>query len=92
MNQIDYLSQCSPEIKEPCTLCNKNMDLETVYFLPCNHFFHKKCIFELILKQNQLNHTCPTCGSQFRFFKVRSFTPQIEKEKENCSYSGCILS
>ena len=51
--------EISPNINKNCNICLDNFEsADIVTILPCEHFFHVKCIKDWLLKYN---HTCPNC-------------------------------
>jgi hypothetical protein len=55
----------NPKSDVTCVIClqNYNEDRE-VYFLPCTHYFHKKCLKPYF--QGKIERFCPECKTQVR--------------------------
>jgi len=42
-----------------CPICLENIEKKEIVVTNCNHFFHKKCLFESLIEINR----CPICRS-----------------------------
>lgn len=54
-----------------CTICIDNLNLgEKVKLLPCNHYYHEKCITPWLKKQA----ICPNCRKQIKIKSSQKFS------------------
>ncbi len=51
------LSKKEDEKEDHCVVCLEPVEKNDKYFLPCTHYFHRKCIEEWLRHK----HVCPTC-------------------------------
>lgn len=70
-NEIPITILSEPKTNEQCTIClNEFKQNDEVYFLPCIHCFHVKCLVEWTKSQK----CCPTCKFEFKN-KLSKFSP-----------------
>lgn len=53
----------SIKINDICCICLEESSND-LFYLDCNHFFHKDCITKWMMKNKELTITCPLCRNK----------------------------
>lgn len=80
MNKDDICSICLIEI----------YGTEQIIILPCNHFYHFKCLSEYVLTGDKNVYNCPICRHPYfkGYVHIVKYKTKIKTQKRDCT---CIL-
>ena len=47
---------------DTCKICKMGLQNDKIMFLPCGHYFHDKCVFQLLIEANLIQ--CLECNKE----------------------------